>query len=131
MNPDTDAEDRLVDELNDNVDELFTRLAGIECTAHGDGIATTVNLDGRLTGLTLSATAVTLPPDELAAEIFRLTQEASATALAEGLGALTPVAGEELTARLRAEIDAHTSPAPRAGDDDFTPATWAVGSPGT
>lgn len=125
-------------ELDDRVGTLFTRLAGITRTAHGDGIAAgiaaTVNLEGRLIDLTLSAQAMTLTPDELAAEIFRLTQEASAEALAEGLDALTPVAGEDLTALLRAELDVDppaspspsTPPAPVADEDLSSVASWAL-----
>lgn len=88
-------------------DALFTRLAGIEVTARGGGVAATVNLEGRLTGLTLSPEVLALTPDELAERIFRLTQEASATALSEGFDALVPVVGEDVTARLRAEIDSY------------------------
>lgn len=142
MNYDEYTVDQLIEattELNDRVDTLFTRLARIECTAHGDGIAATVNLEGRLVDLTLTAQAVALPADELAAEVFRLTQEAAAAALAEGLDALTPVAGEDLAAELRALIDARPKPtvptAPVAEpprrtldeSDDFSAVeTWAV-----
>jgi hypothetical protein len=113
-------------ELNDRADALFGRLARIERTARGDGIAATVNLEGRLVDLTLSAQAVALPPEELAAEIFHLTQEASGAALADGLDALAPVAGEELAAELRALIDAR----PQAGGPPDEPASRSATGPG-
>lgn len=85
-------------------DALFTHLAAIEATARDRGIAATVNLDGRLTGLTLAPEVMVLSPEELAERVFRLTQQASAEALTQGLDALTPVVGEAETAPLRAGI---------------------------
>ncbi len=98
---------------NARADGLFERLARISAGAAGRGVEVRVNLEGRLTALDLSVEAMCLAPDELAAEIFRLTQEASAAALAEGLAALEPVAGGELTAELSEIIAARPGPAGR------------------
>jgi hypothetical protein len=97
--------------LNERADGLFDRLARVSATAADRGVEVRVNLEGRLVGLDLTVEAMTLPPDELAAEIFRLTQEASAAALADGLAALEPVAGEELTSELSDIIGARPRPA--------------------
>jgi hypothetical protein len=103
----TNAEDYTVEELldanatmNDRADGLFERLGRISTAATDRGVEVRVNLEGRLVALELSGEAMTLTPGELAAVIFRLTQEASAVALSEGLAALEPVAGAELTGRL-------------------------------
>ena len=85
---------------NERADGLFERLGRISCSAADKGVEVRVNLEGRLIGLDLSVEAMGLAPDELATEIFRLTQEASAAALSQGLAALEPVAGEALTAEL-------------------------------
>ncbi|MPZ85430.1 MAG: hypothetical protein GEV28_35605 [Actinophytocola sp.] len=100
--------------LNDQADGLFDRLGRITAAAAGRGVEVRVNLEGRLVALDLSPEAMALEPDELAAEIYRLTQEASATALSAGLAALEPVAGEELTAELAQVIAARPRPRPAA-----------------
>lgn len=99
--------------MNEQADGLFDRLGRISVSAADGGIEVRVNLEGRLIGLDLTPDALALEPAELAAEIFRLTQQASATALAEGLDALEPVAGEELTAELSEIIGARPRPAPQ------------------
>lgn len=86
--------------MNERADGLFERLGRISASASGRGVEVRVNLEGRLVGLDLSVEAMGLAPEELAAEIFRLAQEASAAALSDGLAALEPVAGEEVTAHL-------------------------------
>jgi hypothetical protein len=107
--------------MNERADGLFERLGRI-CTSAADrGVELRVNLEGRLVALDLSAEAMTLAPDELAGVIFRLTQEASAAALSEGLAALEPVAGAELTAEL-SEIIAGR-PRPAAEPDSDVPET--------
>jgi len=97
---------------NERVDGLFERLGRISCAATGKGVEVRVNLEGRLVGLDLSVEAMGLAPGELATEIFRLTQEASAAALSQGLAALEPVAGAELTAELSQVIADRPRPAP-------------------
>jgi len=97
--------------MNERADGLFERLGRI-CTSAADrGVEVRVNLEGRLVALDLSGEAMTLAPDELASVIFRLAQEASAAALSEGLAALEPVAGAELTAELSEIIAARPRPA--------------------
>jgi hypothetical protein len=112
-------------ELNDQVDALVGTLAGIECTATADGITATVNLEGRLTHLTLTPEAVSRSPRTLAAQILQLTQQAAATALTEALAALPP-----LTPSLHALLTAH-APADDARTRPEAPAspTAAPGLP--
>jgi hypothetical protein len=100
--------------MNDRADGLFDRLGRITAAAADRGIEVRVNLEGRLVALDLSVEAMGLEPGELAAEIFRLAQEASAAALSDGLAALEPVAGEELTAELSEVIAGRPRPAPVA-----------------
>jgi hypothetical protein len=112
--------------LNERADRLFERLDRIRATAADRGIEVRVNLEGRPVALTLSAAAMRLPPDELAAEIFRLAQEASAAALAEGLAAIEPVVGEELTAE-RSDVGAVRPREPTCPPDDFSAIeSWAL-----
>jgi hypothetical protein len=109
--------------MNERADGLFERLGRI-CTSAADrGVELRVNLEGRLIALDLSAEAMTLAPDELAGVIFRLTQEASAAALSEGLAALEPVAGTELTTELSEIIAARPRPAEPAEPDTDAPET--------
>ena len=88
----------------------------------------TVNLEGRLVGADPRPHALAAGPADLAATIFRLAQEAAAAALNTGIEVLAPVAGEELTAELRALTLPPPKPtAPeKSTDDDFTVETWAV-----
>lgn len=83
-------------ELDERTAGLFDRLARITARAAGDGVEVTVNLDGKLIGLELTHAALRRGADALGAEIFRLTQEASATALADGYATVAPLAGDEL-----------------------------------
>ncbi|HEY0452069.1 hypothetical protein [Actinophytocola sp.] len=126
MGYETYTVDQLVDAtaaLNDQADGLFDTLGRITATAAGSGVGVRVNLEGRLLSLDLSPEAMALEPDELAAEIFRLTQEASAAALSDGLAALEPVAGEELTAELSEIIAARPSaPVPAPAPTERAPA---------
>lgn len=89
-------------ELNDRAEGLFDRLSRITARATGEhGVSVTVNLDGMLTGLELPDRALRQHPEELAAEIYRLAQQAAAEALDEGFAVLAPVAGPELAAVFR------------------------------
>lgn len=115
--------DQLIDAnaaLNDRVDGLFDRLGQITAAAADRGVEVRVNLEGRLVALDLSPEAMALEPDELAGEIYRLTQEASAAALSAGLATLEPVAGAELTAELSRLVA--DRPRPRPADPAPVPA---------
>jgi hypothetical protein len=98
--------------MNERTDGLFERLGRISCSASDKGVEVRVNLEGRLVGLDLSVEAMGLAPGELAAEICRLTQEASAAALSQGLAALEPVTGPALTEQLSQVIADRPRPAP-------------------
>jgi hypothetical protein len=117
--------DELIELSTQATPEVFTQLSAITGTATTDGITATVNLEGRLVALALEPQALAAGPDRLAAEIFRLVQEASAAALNTGIEILAPAAGEELAAELRALV--LPEPARRSVEDDFsTIETWAV-----
>lgn len=121
--------DELIELSTQTQPEIFTVLSAITATATGDGISATVNLEGRLIALTLDPHALAAAPEILAADIFRLVQEASATALNSGIEALAPAAGEELAAELRALALPEPAPArprPPTEDDFSTVETWAV-----
>jgi hypothetical protein len=112
-------------ELSDRTAGVFERLAAITSSIVEGGITVTVNLDGRLIGLELTDEAVRLDPTRLAEEIFRLTQQASASAVADGLAVLEPVAGPDLMELLS------PPPAPRPSSvdsaEDFSEIeSWAV-----
>jgi hypothetical protein len=111
--------------MNERADGLFERLGRISCAAADKGVEVRVNLEGRLIGLDLSVEAMNLAPGELAAEIFRLTQEASAAALSQGLAALEPVAGPELTAELSQVVADRPQPVPVAPVEVVEVATTA------
>lgn len=119
--------DELIELSTQATPEVFTQLSAITGTATADGIVATVNLEGRLIALALEPHALATGPDRLAAEIFRLVQEASAAALNTGIEILAPAAGEELAAELRALVlPEPTRPTPPADDDYSTIETWAV-----
>jgi len=121
--------DELIDLSTEATPAIFTTLSAITATATGDGISATVNLEGRLVALTLEPHALAVGPGPLATEIFRLVQEASATALNTGIEVLAPVAGDDLAAELRALVLPQPVPAPArpAPEDDFSSVeTWAV-----
>jgi hypothetical protein len=84
--------------------DVFAQLSAITATAVGDGVVARVNLEGRLVGLSLEPHALAAGAPALAEVIFRLTQEAAASALNAGIEVLAPVAGAELTAELRALV---------------------------
>lgn len=114
---------------------LFEQLAAITATcASPEGIEATVNLDGKLIGLTLAPQALSLAPATLAEAIFTVTQRAAATALREGLSLVGPAAGEELRAELTELVETHpgtdprpVAPAPRPPEEDFSIIqTWAL-----
>lgn len=137
-NPESLTVDELIAasaELADRADGLIGRLDRITSTAASaeHGIEVTVNLDGMLTDLRLSRQSLALSPPRLAAEIFRLAQQAAGSALSEGIEVLAPVAGAELTAELTGfppTPDAEPKPARRddhGGDEDFSAIeTWAL-----
>lgn len=119
--------DELIELSTVSMPDVFTELSKITATANGDGITATVNLEGRLIALALAPSALAAGPDTLAAEIFRLVQEASATALNAGIEILTPAAGDDLAAELRALVLPEPAvPRPPAEEDFSTVETWAV-----
>ena len=123
--------DELIEMGTESAPEVFAALSTITATATGDGIEATVNLEGRLIALELAPHALAAGPGPLAAEIFRLVQEASATALNTGIEVLAPAAGDDLAAELRALVLPAPTPTPTAPDpapdDDFSAIeSWAV-----
>jgi hypothetical protein len=102
MDPRLDA--RTVDELIEAAGELDERTVGLvdrlaritASTVGKHGVEVTVNLDGKLIGLELTDDAVRLGAGPLAAEIYRLTQQASGSTLAAGMALLLAVADDEL-----------------------------------
>jgi hypothetical protein len=139
MNYETCSVDELIELSTETAPEVFTHLSAITAAASTDDVNATVNLEGRLVALTLAPQALAAGPDALAAEIFRLVQEASAAALNKGIELLAPVAGEDLAAELRALVLPEPAVLPKpavlpepaqprtAPEDDFsTVETWAV-----
>lgn len=124
--------DELIELSTQPTHEVFAALSEITATASADGIEATVNLEGRLIALELAPHALAAGPGPLAAEIFRLVQEASAAALNAGIDVLAPAAGEDLAAELRALVlpePAKPTPVPSAParEDDFSEIeSWAV-----
>ncbi|TDP96074.1 hypothetical protein [Labedaea rhizosphaerae] len=90
------------EQFSDATEGLFDRLGAIRASTSGSGIALTVTLDGRLVELTLSDAALRLGGAKLAAEIHRLTTEAAADALSQGIAVLTPVIGIDVAEQLAA-----------------------------
>lgn len=138
-------------EFEDATEGLFDRLGAIRVSASASGVSVTVTLDGQLVGLTLTDEALELGGAKLAAEIHRLTTEAAADALSQGIAVLTPVVGIEVADQLAkatgldqvnerrqeppapAETPAPVAVTPRprrpapTDDDDFsTVETWAI-----
>ncbi|HEV2782938.1 MAG TPA: hypothetical protein VGX25_26415 [Actinophytocola sp.] len=109
--------------LDDRADGLLDRLARITARATEHGISVTVNLDGQLIGLDLTDAALRLAPTHLASEIHRLTLQASATALAEGITTLEPLAGDEL---LQLLVPPVPEPTPAPVEDFSAIESWAV-----
>jgi hypothetical protein len=111
-------------DLHDRAHGLFDRLAAVNASARDEcGIEVTVNLDGMIIALDLTAAALRLGPDRLAAELTRLTHQAAGTALARGLDILEPVAGDALLGLLVPD----EAPSPLAAGDDFAAIeSWAV-----
>ncbi len=121
--------DELIELSTQPAPEVLAALSQITATASSDGIKATVNLEGRLIALELAPHALAVGPEALAAEIFRLVQEASTTALNAGIDVLAPAAGDDLAAELRALVLPAPAPAPPrpAPDDDFSEIeSWAV-----
>jgi hypothetical protein len=106
-------------------DGLFDRLAKITAQAAEHGVSVTVNLDGQLIALDLSDEALRLGAARLAAEIYRLTLQAAGSALAEGIEALEPVAGDALMELLVPDFP--DTPEPLPALEDFSEVeSWAL-----
>jgi hypothetical protein len=101
---------------------VLAQLSDITTSAAAVGVTVTVNVEGRLVALSLTPQALEAGPKALAALIFRLTEEASAAALNEGVAVLAPFVPEELTAELRAL----PLPTGESEEDYSTVETWAV-----
>ncbi len=103
---------------------VLAQLSTITASAAADGVEVRVNVEGRLVGLSLTPEALALG-QKLADTIVRLTEEASATALNEGIEVLAPHVAAELTDELRA-LTLPVVP-PQASEEDYsTVETWAV-----
>lgn len=72
------------------------RLDAIRCAAEAQGVAVVVDLHGKLVDLSFTREALRVRPDELADVVRRLTADAAASALAEGMA----VVGELVPASL-------------------------------
>ncbi|NUT97629.1 MAG: hypothetical protein HOY78_36960 [Saccharothrix sp.] len=70
---------------------LGARLDDIRGEASGDGVSVTVDLHGKLVGLTFDRDAFTLRPDDLAGVVRRLAEAATADAVAQGMAVVTGV----------------------------------------
>ena len=106
-NDERSVDERSVDELIEMAESLpdtaglTEGLAEIRATAAGEGVTVSVDLNGMLTDLDLTDEALALGAPRLAAEISRLTAEAAATALREGVAAISAVCGEDLAKAVR------------------------------
>lgn len=104
---------------------VLADLSDISAVAAADGVEVTVNVEGRLVGLAIAPQALEAGPAALAALIVRLTEEASAAALNEGIAVLAPFVAEEVTDELRA-LTLPPSPSQESEEDYSTVETWAV-----
>lgn len=107
-------------------DKVFAVLSLITATASAPGITVTVNLEGRLVDLSLDPHALAATPADLAATIFRLTHEAGAKALNDGIAALTPHVPDDVATELRALVLPTPREEPTPEDDFATVETWAI-----
>ena len=101
---------------------VLASLSAITSTAAADGVEVRVNVEGRLVGLSLTAQALATGPVRLAETIVRLSEEAAAVALNEGIEVLAPHVDPAVTDELRAL----TIPTQQVEEDYSTVETWAV-----
>jgi hypothetical protein len=115
-----DADERSIDDLievAEGMSEASAVSAGmdaIRATAHGEGISLTVNMAGMLLELELDEAALSLGAERLAAEISRLTGEASTSALREGLRGIKARCGDRVATMIGAQLGIDDEPAPPA-----------------
>ncbi|GAA0517779.1 hypothetical protein GCM10011581_22020 [Saccharopolyspora subtropica] len=90
-----DADERTIDDLiaiaegiPERPMDLAASMDRIRGTAEGEGISLEVDLQGMLVELELTDQALALGPEGLAAELTRLSEEASFDALQQGLVAI-------------------------------------------
>jgi uncharacterized protein YuzE len=121
------------DEVAATSESLCAKLAAITAEAADGGVALTVDLHGKLIGLSFERQAMALRPDELASRIQKLGENATVAAMADGVAALAEVVDTEqlgLDDYRAREEPARRTPRPRAPRDDddefFTPATWRM-----
>jgi hypothetical protein len=101
---------------------VLAKLSAITAVAAADGVEVRVNVEGQLVGLSLTPQALDTGPVRLAETILRLTEEASATALNEGIEILAPYVETDVTDELRAL----TIPMQQSEEDYSNVQTWAV-----
>lgn len=85
-------------------DGLGARLDAIRHQATDGGIAVTVDLHGKLVGLTIDHRAMRLPAHELAGKLRTLTDKAAEAAVDEALTVLGTVCDDSLVAELAAHV---------------------------
>lgn len=110
---------------------VLAELSTITATAAADGVEVRVNVEGRLVGLSLTPQALATGPVALAETIFRLTEQASATALNEGIEVLAPHVDADVTNELRAltltPLPTQPSGSFESSEEDYSAVrSWAV-----
>lgn len=120
-------DERSIDELIEIAEEIPDRLglaagiAGVRAQARDAHVSVSVDVQGKLVGLEIADQALKLGPEQLAAEIRRLSTEAGTSALRDGLRAVragcVPAVADAIEAQLGPALAASTSdsrPAPPA-----------------
>ncbi|PRY44558.1 hypothetical protein CLV43_102123 [Umezawaea tangerina] len=72
------------------------RLDAVRCAAEDHGVVVVVDLHGKPVDLTFTREALRMGPADLAAVVRRLTAEAAAAALAEGMAVIGELVPEAL-----------------------------------
>lgn len=89
-------------EFSDATEGMLERLAAIRVSLSDGGIDVTVTIDGQLVALSLSDKAMELGGPGIATAVHRLTTEAAARAISQGIAVLTPIVGIEIAEQLSA-----------------------------
>ncbi|MBA8824515.1 hypothetical protein FHX42_001862 [Saccharopolyspora lacisalsi] len=111
MSTDERSVDGLI-RIAEDIPETTDFAAGMDAirnTARGEGIALSVDLQGKLVDLTLDDRALALGPHRLAAEISRLSDEASTRSLQQGMRAITTECGERIAEAIGAYVSTDDS----------------------
>lgn len=101
---------------------VLAELSAITAVAAADGVEVRVNVEGRLVGLSLTRQALDTGQVTLAETIVRLTEQASAAALNEGIEILAHYVESDVTDELRSLA----IPTQKSEEDYSTVQTWAV-----